>query len=925
MPYTVLSQIFGDSDRIGVRDVELRAEDDHQRLREKLARVVLDEMYQFVALLSTDGTLLEVNRAALEGAGIRLEEIQGKPFWEARWWSVSPETVATQREACRRAAAGEFVRYDVEIYGQASGEETIIIDYSLIPVKDHRGEVVFLLPEGRNITEKKRAEAEIARKNQELQLLLDRVRELDELKSRFFANVSHELRTPLALILGPTERLLAEGGNLTGAQRRDVEVVRRNASMLLKHVNDLLDITKLDAGKMAAVYGETDLAALVRTLAGHFEALAPQRGIAFVIDAPGSLMAEVDADKVERVLLNLLSNAFKFTPDGGRVRCALSEGAGGRALLSVQDSGPGVQPELREAIFQRFRQGDGGSTRQFGGTGLGLAIVRDFVDLHGGFVTVTDAPGGGALFLVDLPLKAPAGAFVRRRGDRRQADTGPVLAGTLEELAPEAPAAEPAGPGREGRPCVLVVEDNAELRRFVQDVLADGYRVETAADGRAGLEKAEALRPDLVVTDLMMPVMSGDQMIAELRRNGSGLDMPVLVLSAKADDALRVRLLSEGAQDYLLKPFSAAELRARVGNLVSIKRARDVLRREVRSRNDDLEALALEVACRNQDLERTAGELRDSEARFRAITESMPQIVWSARPDGHHDYYNPRWYEFTGVPQGSTDGEGWSAIFHPDDRSLAWEQWRHSLSTGEPYEIEYRLRHRSGEYRWVLGRALPVRGPDGGILRWMGTCTDIHDLKQAEERQRLLTAELSHRVKNALAVVQSIAHQTLRRSGSLAEFSGAFQGRLQALSEAHGLLLRSRWSSVPLTDLLRTELAPYESGGAIRLDGPEVGLGPRQGVALALILHELATNAAKYGALSVPEGRLHVGWRLDGAEAQRHLRLAWTETGLPAAPALEPEGFGTRLIRRSAANELGGTAAPTVDGNCLRWNISFNI
>ncbi|HZI09091.1 MAG TPA: ATP-binding protein [Myxococcus sp.] len=585
-----------------VRQVELRPDDDFQRRREKLARIVLDEMYQFVALLDAAGTLLEVNRAALEGGGIRLEDIENRPFWEAHWWTLSSATQERLRAAILRAADGEFVRYDAEVYGGAAGSETIIIDFSLIPVRDTGGRVVFLLAEGRNITEKKRAEAEIARKNQELEGLLQRIRELDELKSQFFANVSHELRTPLALILGPAEAMLAGGDNLTEAQRRDLGVIRRNAATLLKHVNDLLDVSKLDAGKMGVRYAEVDLAQLVRLVAGHFEALASQRDVTFQVDVPGRLVAQVDPDKLERVVLNLLSNAFKFVPAGGRVRVSLQPTEAGRALLHVQDSGPGVRPELRGVIFERFRQGEGSSTRKFGGTGLGLAIAKDFVALHGGTITVTDAPGGGALFLVEVPLLAPGSPQVLSFSEASPArESDAVLQGTLEELRPVAePAVEERG--AEGRPRVLVVEDNPELNRFLAEGLSRDFHVETAANGREGLQKALARPPDLIVTDIMMPEMSGDELVREARRRGELEAVPILVLSAKADDELRIRLLREGAQDYVVKPFSVDEVRARASNLVRVKRTRVLLQEELDTHQQDIELLAREVTVRKREL-----------------------------------------------------------------------------------------------------------------------------------------------------------------------------------------------------------------------------------------------------------------------------------------------------------------------------------
>ena len=626
-------QLFATSDPVAVRAVELSRADPPQTHREKLARILLDEMFQFVGLLDAQGTLIDVNRNALEGAGIELDRTLGLPFWEARWWQVSRETQDGVKDSIRRAGAGEFVRYDVEIYGQGAGEDTIVIDYSLVPIRDRSGRVVMLLAEGRDITEKKRAEAEIARKNQELERLLARLRELDELKTQFFANVSHELRTPLALVLGPVERMLAEGGNLSPQQRRDLEVVRGNAAVLLKQVNDLLDVSKLDAGRMTLDYVASDLAALVRQVAAHFDALAPQRGLSYVVEAPPALPVELDAAKLERVLLNLLSNAFKFTPPGGRILVSLREAGNGRAVIAVQDSGPGVPEAQRAVIFERFRQAEGGATRDHGGTGLGLAIARDFVDLHGGTLGVTDAAGGGALFQAAIPLRAPEGAHVRQPRPADEVRTqalagGSNLDGLLEELRRTEPKPEDDAPvGPADGPLALVVEDNPELRRFIRDSLSGRFRVVTAEDGLDGLEKARAMSPDVIVSDIMMPRMSGDEMAATLREEPGLRDVPVLILSAKADDALRLRLLRGVVQDYLVKPFSAEELLARAENLSTVKRARDVLRMEADSQRQDIEGLARDVAERNRQLREAGQATQAALARAEAASDAKSDFL----------------------------------------------------------------------------------------------------------------------------------------------------------------------------------------------------------------------------------------------------------------------------------------------------------
>ncbi|WP_171132395.1 sensor histidine kinase [Sphingomonas sp. ID1715] len=303
--------------------------------------------------------------------------------------------------------------------------------------------------------------------------------------------------------------------------------------------------------------------------------------------------------------------------------------------------------------------------------------------------------------------------------------------------------------------------------------------------------------------------------------------------------------------------------------------------------------------------------LQDSEARFDVLTDAMPQMVWSTLPDGYHDYYNAQWYAFTGAPAGATDGEGWNDMFHPDDRARAWALWRHCLATGEPYEIEYRLRHYSGDYRWVLGRALPVRSPDGEITRWIGTCTDIDEAKRAAERNELLSRELSHRIKNIFAVISGLVNLTGRRSAELKPVMNELLGRIAALGRAHEFARPHSPQSAPelgettLHGLLAELLKPYADAGSERvaIRGVNAIVDDKGATPIALVVHELATNSAKYGALSVNEG----GVIVDIAEDGERLELVWTEQGgPPVTGAPDHVGFGTQLAELSVARQLGG-------------------
>lgn len=469
------------------------------------------------------------------------------------------------------------------------------------------------LVETAKVSEERRIHLENA--NHQLATVNEKLKQVNQLKTQLFANVSHELRTPLSLILGPTERLL-QNPNISEEQPYLLELIHRNARLLLKQVNDLLDVAKLEAGKVTLTHTQIDLAQLVRVTAFNFEGLATEKAIDFIVHTPEQLMAQVDREKVQRILLNLLSNAFKFTPNGGQICCVLvpkadesRDGATPRLeeiMLSVQDSGPGVPVAWRETIFERFSQAEGSSTRRFGGTGLGLAITKEFVELHGGRIQVRDAPEGGAQFTVELPRFAPTDVMVPSSPvTELEKDVSDLMVEELRLTTPSTVAAASLSqePQPSDRPLVLVVEDNGEMRQFIITTLGSDYRTATAVNGEEGLEQALALKPDLILSDVMMPRLSGDQLVQQLRTHPALEATPILVLTARAEDDLRVNLLRQGAQDYLMKPFSGEELQARVSNLVAIKRVRDRLQQEVDSQSHDLEGLVAEVSRQRQELQ----------------------------------------------------------------------------------------------------------------------------------------------------------------------------------------------------------------------------------------------------------------------------------------------------------------------------------
>jgi signal transduction histidine kinase len=411
--------------------------------------------------------------------------------------------------------------------------------------------------------------------NADLAAMNDRMREVDQLKTRFFENISHELRTPLSLIISPLSRLVHSSA-LDLEIRGELQICERNARVMLKHVNDILDLSRVDGAAMAMSSGPVDFGRLVDRTVDYFRSGASLRRVHLAVDAASPTLVMGDADMLERVTVNLLSNALKFVPEGGRVACRVLED-GDRVVLEVEDSGPGVPEEARDTIFERFRQADEGHRRRHGGTGLGLSIVCEFVNLHGGAIEVRRGEKlGGALFRVTLPrapegTSAPLAEFDEAYARHARAE--------VESLAQPMP--EALGGGTD-LPLVLVVEDNPELVRVLYDALGAEFRVAVAGDGAQAFERALSLRPDGIVTDLMMAGLSGEDLLVRLQDHPDTRDIPVLVCTALAEQRVRVRLLERGAHDYVVKPFAPEEVRARVRNMVASHLATARLQRSLR-------------------------------------------------------------------------------------------------------------------------------------------------------------------------------------------------------------------------------------------------------------------------------------------------------------------------------------------------------
>ena len=483
---------------------------------------------------------------------------------------------------------------------------------------------------------------ELGSNQRQLQDANQKLRDLDEVKSRFFANISHELRTPLTLLLGPLDALVRQHGRLGEAEVREhLETMHGNGLRLLKLINDLLDLVRLDSGRIAVRREAVLLAQFFGGVVNSARKLAEDRRIQLRLELDDQLgRAMLDPDKLEKVLFNLLINAIKFTASGGLITCG-AERSGDRLVVEVSDSGVGIQTDHLPHIFDRFWQADTSSQRKHQGTGIGLALVKELVESQGGQVSVASAVDQGTTFTITLPWVDPppvetpvdmAAAPAPQAPEPqdawlvslyRRAELFPGIAPLKDSLKPDTMSSTDA------RPRVLIADDEPDMLRFLRSQLSGQFQVFEAVDGQQAIEKAAQFLPDIILTDMMMPEKDGLDVCRELRARFPTRNIPIVLLTARADDETKLAALAAGASDFLSKPFSTAELRVRLKNLV------------------DSQKLQKELSWQNQKLQATLEQLKETESQ---LVQSEKMASLGRMSAGIiHEINNPLNYAKTGI------------------------------------------------------------------------------------------------------------------------------------------------------------------------------------------------------------------------------------------------------------------------------------
>jgi PAS domain S-box-containing protein len=698
--------------------------------------------------------------------------------------------------------------------------------------------------------------------------------EIDRAKTAFFSNVSHEFRTPLTLMMSPLEELLrSDNGDIDDGVRSSLTIAHRNSMRLLKLVNSLLDFSRLEAGRVEASYEPTDLAALTVELANVFRPAIEKASLELVIDC--KTLPEpvyVDRDMWEKIVLNLLSNAFKHTLSG-EIRVSLTA-AGDCVELTVADTGVGIPDDSLPHVFERFYRVPNARARTHEGSGIGLALVQELVALHGGTIGVVSRVNEGTRFSVRL-LRGQAHLPAERIGAARRLASTAIAAETFADEASrwvpdqevsdgDVPLRLPpsAGISTQAVPkdsaTVLLVDDNADMRQYVHRLLAQRFHVIVARDGVDALRVVEGARPDIVLTDVMMPRLDGFGLLKALRGDARTRDIPVILLSARAGEESRIEGADAGADDYLVKPFAARELLARVASNLAVARVR-----------------------------REAAKLaRESEERFRIMADSAPLFIWVLDRDAKVQFANRAYYEFFGITHEELEATGWSSLVHPDDLDRWDGEVEAALAEQRGFSSRARVRRADGAWRWLQSYASPRFSPDGDFLGLVGSSPDITEmveaadaLRDADRRKDEFLATLAHEMRNPLAPIRQAAQISrspyatdaqIKWSREVIERQVQHMSRLlddlldvSRITRGKLALRRENVELAAVVDTAVETARPLIEARRHRLtlDLPDKPIRlVADGLRVAQVLSNLLGNAAKY---SEPAGHIRVTARAD--------------------------------------------------------------
>ncbi len=722
----------------------------------------------------------------------------------------------------------------------------------------------------------------------------EQLAQIDRAKTAFFSNVSHEFRTPLTLMLGPQEDALrSPSGALAG---EDLRAVHRNTSRLLELVNSLLDFSRMEAGRMEASYEQVDLTTLTQDLASSFRSTIERAGLEFDVDCPQlSAPVHVDRDMWEKIVLNLLSNAFKFTFEGS-IRVSLREDSDA-VQLEVRDTGVGIPERELPRLFERFHRIHGARSRTHEGSGIGLALVRDLVALHGGTVDVESEVDRGTSFIVSIPL-----GMVHLPADRIGASSTVDSAHTgtqlfvqealrwLDTAAPE-PTSEPATDGSSSAR-ILVVDDNADMREYITRLLRPRWAVTAVSDGERALELARRAPPDLILSDVMMPNLDGFGLLEALRSDEATKTIPVILLSARAGEEPRVDGLEAGADDYLIKPFGARELLARVNTHLNLARARDEGARQWR--------------------------------RLLSLLDQVPTPISLVRmPERRYEFTNRAHVESTGR---SVVGETLQEAFPELAEQGVWESFDHIVATKQAFvRREHPALRRWGDgtqgTRYFTTVMQPWLDDDGNVASVLSLNIDVTEQvlarQAAESASRAkdeFLAMLGHELRNPLSPMLT-ASQLMRMRGlggrelsiierqvahlrrlvdDLLDVSRIAQGKVELRKqrlELANVVLAGIDMASPLLENRRQELD---------LDIPAEGLTiDADADRMAQVVSNLLTNAAKY---SEPGTKIHIS----ASRAGRSVRLSVRDHGIGIAPEMQARIFDSFVQQPQSLDRAKG-------------------